>query len=93
VLHSNARDTLTVANARDTLTVANARDTLTVANARDTLTVAHAFVTTSRYKDTRQSMPGTLSLSVGGGQPDYYTGALSATVTVAGSATPLTQCA
>ena len=47
----------------------------------------------TRYEDTRQSMPGTLTLSVGGGQPDYYTGALSATVTVAGAAIPLTQCA
>ena len=36
------------------------------------------------YHDSRQVEAGKVVLSVGGGQPDYYTGGLATTVTVTG---------
>lgn len=44
------------------------------------------------YKDTRQIESGKVTLHVGGGQPDYFHGALGASVVVAGTTTPLSQC-
>jgi beta-glucosidase len=56
---------------------------------------AYAFVTPNPadiYKDTRTVGPGSISLYVGGGQPDYYADTLAANVKITGATVPLAQC-
>lgn len=69
---------------------AGATVTVTLAVTPDT----HTIVTsdTDVYMDTRSVEPGEVLVSVGGGQPDYTSGAQRMTVAFAGATTPLAKC-